>query len=81
MACHKQEYARPVRLTWTGIDAGYLDLFFRDEWMFKAVWDYRVAKGMEPTRYKRLESACASGTGMSLPTHREGRAGATPADR
>jgi len=37
------------------IDAGYLDLFFRDEWMFKPVWDYLVAKGMQPTRYKRLE--------------------------
>ena len=37
------------------IDAAYLDLFFRDEWMFTTVWGYLDAKGMNPSPYNRLE--------------------------
>jgi hypothetical protein len=30
------------------IDHAYLDLFFRDEWMFKSVWGYTEGRGMKP---------------------------------
>jgi hypothetical protein len=36
------------------IDSAYLDLFFRDEWMFRTVWGYLEAKGMKPRPYKKL---------------------------
>jgi hypothetical protein len=35
------------------VDAAYLDLFFRDEWMFKAVWSFLLGKGMNPRLYQR----------------------------
>jgi hypothetical protein len=37
------------------VDAGYLDLFFRDEWMFDMVWHYLDKKGMAPRPYKPLD--------------------------
>jgi hypothetical protein len=36
------------------IDSAYLDLFFRDEWMFRTVWGYLEQKGMNPRPYKKL---------------------------
>jgi len=37
------------------VDAAYLDLFFRDDWMFSSVWGYAQEKGMKPRHYKPLE--------------------------
>ena len=37
------------------VDAAYLDLFFRDEWMFKAVWSFTRGKGMNPRVFHRQD--------------------------
>jgi hypothetical protein len=37
------------------VDHAYLDLFFRDEWMFQSVWDYTQGRGMNPVRYQVLD--------------------------
>lgn len=46
---------RDICLITRDVDHAYLDLFFRDEWMFKSVWAYLDAKGMTPGRYKPVE--------------------------
>ena len=37
------------------VDAAYLDLFFRDDWMFKAVWSFTLGKGMNPRVFQRQD--------------------------
>ena len=37
------------------VDYAYLDLFFRDRWMFDSVWNDLDAKGMNPKPYRPLE--------------------------
>jgi hypothetical protein len=35
------------------IDHAYLDLFFRDDWMFRTVWGYLLGKEMRPARFEK----------------------------
>jgi hypothetical protein len=37
------------------VDAAYLDLFFRDEWLFQSVWSFLETKGMKPRPFQRLD--------------------------
>jgi hypothetical protein len=43
------------------VDSAYLDLFFRDDWMFKAVWSFCQGKGMNPRPYTRPDLGNARG--------------------
>jgi hypothetical protein len=44
-----------VCLVTRDVDSAYLDLFFRDEWMFSTVWGYAETKGMKPRDYRPLD--------------------------